>query len=36
MNPFTFRGTVGADGNTLTGVVNGSGFVNDPWSMTRA
>ena len=36
INPFTFRGTISADGNALSGVVNGSGFVNDPWSMTRA
>jgi PKD repeat protein len=33
--PFTFVGTISGDLNSLTGVVNGSGFVNNPWSMTR-
>lgn len=33
--PFTFSGTAGADLNTITGTVNGSGFVNDGWTLTR-
>ena len=33
--PFTFRGNPSADVNTLTGVINGSGFVNTAWVMTR-
>lgn len=36
INPFIFTGTASADGNTLTGVVNGSGFVNERWSLTRS
>src|SRR5689334_9476265 len=33
--PFTFTGTPSADVNSLTGVANGSGFVNNGWSMAR-
>ena len=32
---FTFTGNPSADFNTLSGVANGSGFVNDTWNMTR-
>lgn len=34
-DPFTFSGTAGADLNSITGTVNGSGFVNDGWTLTR-
>lgn len=34
-SPFTFTGDPSADANTLNGVVNGSGFVNDPWVLRR-
>ena len=33
--PFTFRGNPSPDVNTLTGVINGSGFVNVTWVMSR-
>lgn len=33
--PFAFTGDVSADGNSISGTVNGSGFVNDPWVMSR-
>ena len=32
---FTFTGTINSTGRTATGVVNGSGFVNTPFTMTR-
>jgi hypothetical protein len=32
--PFTFNGTL-TDENNLRGVVNGSGFVNDAWNLSR-
>ncbi|MEO8480756.1 MAG: PKD domain-containing protein [Acidobacteriota bacterium] len=32
---FTFTGNPSGDFNTLTGVANGSGFVNTAWTMTR-
>jgi hypothetical protein len=34
-DPFTFSGTTSADVNSVTGVINGSGFVNTGFSMTR-
>jgi hypothetical protein len=33
--PFTFAGTASGDLNTISGTVNGSGFVNAPWTLTR-
>lgn len=33
--PFTFTGTANSDLSQLNGVVNGSGFNNDPWTMSR-
>jgi hypothetical protein len=33
--PFTFVGTVDEAGNRLSGLVNGSGFVNAPWVLNR-
>lgn len=33
--PFTFSGQSDAAGNTLTGTVNGSGFVNAGWTLRR-
>jgi hypothetical protein len=34
-NPFTLTGTVDDSFSTITGTVNGSGFVNDPWTLRR-
>ena len=33
--PFTFSGTSDAAGNTISGQVNGSGFVNSAWTLKR-
>jgi len=33
--PFTFTGDPGADANSVSGTVNGSGFVNTSWTLTR-
>jgi hypothetical protein len=33
--PWTFTGTADSTINTLTGVANGSGFVNNSWTLTR-
>jgi hypothetical protein len=33
--PFTFTGTVDEGFSTITGTVNGSGFVSDPWTLRR-
>ncbi len=33
--PFIFTATLSGDGNTMTGVVNQSGFTNAPFTMTR-
>jgi hypothetical protein len=33
--PFTFDGNSDSAGNTITGVVNGSGFSNDTWTLKR-
>jgi hypothetical protein len=34
-DPFNFSGTAGATLDTLTGVVNNSGFTNAPWPQSR-
>jgi hypothetical protein len=35
VQPFTFTGNANPDINQITGVANGSGFVNDTWTLTR-
>jgi hypothetical protein len=34
-NPFTFTGNPNAEITVVTGMLNGSGFINEPFSMTR-